>query len=282
MPYLRRLRRKPAQSFCKGWRHTREKRGDCAGRSRPLPRACCWRGWRSGPPLVRDKCVRNQKISAGRHCGAAVSIAGPAGQAGSACGKAVRLAQGGANHWCARGRFIPARAGNRPIARGADCAVPVASFRIGVTIWRLAVAHRDRADGASVGNSPNQWRIMARSSASRPLSWFASKPLPGNGVASQRGTVRRDARRLPQAPGSDAAQARLSRMQACAARCLAGVFTSQRGQPAETASLTGKLASPAGQWRVEILSLGLQQDEQAVLCAVEMALEADVPTKTHF
>ena len=32
---------------------------------------------------------------------------------------------------------------------------------------------------------------------------------------------------------------------------------------------------------VEILALVLQHDEQAVLCAVEMALEAGVPTKTH-
>ncbi len=32
---------------------------------------------------------------------------------------------------------------------------------------------------------------------------------------------------------------------------------------------------------VEILSLVLHHDEQAVLCAVEMALEAGVPTKTH-
>jgi transposase len=32
---------------------------------------------------------------------------------------------------------------------------------------------------------------------------------------------------------------------------------------------------------VEILALVLQHDEQAVLCAVELALEADVPTKTH-
>ena len=32
---------------------------------------------------------------------------------------------------------------------------------------------------------------------------------------------------------------------------------------------------------VDILSLVLQHDEQAVLCAVEMALEAGVPTKTH-
>jgi hypothetical protein len=32
---------------------------------------------------------------------------------------------------------------------------------------------------------------------------------------------------------------------------------------------------------VEILSLVLQHDEQAVLCAVELALEEGVPTKTH-
>jgi hypothetical protein len=32
---------------------------------------------------------------------------------------------------------------------------------------------------------------------------------------------------------------------------------------------------------VDILALVLQHDEQAVLCAVEMALEAGVPTKTH-
>jgi hypothetical protein len=32
---------------------------------------------------------------------------------------------------------------------------------------------------------------------------------------------------------------------------------------------------------VEILALVLLHDEQAVLCAVEMALDADVPTKTH-
>jgi len=31
----------------------------------------------------------------------------------------------------------------------------------------------------------------------------------------------------------------------------------------------------------EILSLVLQHDEQAVLCAVELALEVGVPTKTH-
>jgi hypothetical protein len=32
---------------------------------------------------------------------------------------------------------------------------------------------------------------------------------------------------------------------------------------------------------VEILALVLQHDEQAVLCAVELALQAGVPTKTH-
>ncbi len=32
---------------------------------------------------------------------------------------------------------------------------------------------------------------------------------------------------------------------------------------------------------VEVLSLVLHHDEQAVLCAVELALDADVPTKTH-
>jgi hypothetical protein len=32
---------------------------------------------------------------------------------------------------------------------------------------------------------------------------------------------------------------------------------------------------------VEILALVLQHDEQAVLCAVEMAVDAGVPTKTH-
>ena len=32
---------------------------------------------------------------------------------------------------------------------------------------------------------------------------------------------------------------------------------------------------------VEIMALVLQHDEQAVLCAVELALEAGVPTKTH-
>jgi hypothetical protein len=32
---------------------------------------------------------------------------------------------------------------------------------------------------------------------------------------------------------------------------------------------------------VEVLALVLQHDEQAVLCAVELALEAGVPSKTH-
>lgn len=32
---------------------------------------------------------------------------------------------------------------------------------------------------------------------------------------------------------------------------------------------------------VEILSLVLHHDEQAVLCAVELALEAGAPTRTH-
>ena len=47
--------------------------------------------------------------------------------------------------------------------------------------------------------------------------------------------------------------------------------------------LQGHLLKRAGGDRemVEILSLVLQHDEQAVLCAVELALEAGVPTKTH-
>ena len=40
-------------------------------------------------------------------------------------------------------------------------------------------------------------------------------------------------------------------------------------------------ASPIGQWMVDILALVLHHDEQAVLTAVEMALTAGVPTKTH-
>lgn len=47
--------------------------------------------------------------------------------------------------------------------------------------------------------------------------------------------------------------------------------------------LQGHLLKRAGGDRemVEILSLVLQHDEQAVLCAVELALDAGVPTKTH-
>ncbi len=47
--------------------------------------------------------------------------------------------------------------------------------------------------------------------------------------------------------------------------------------------LQGQLLKRAGGDRemVEILALVLQHDEQAVLCAVELALEAGVPTKTH-
>ena len=47
--------------------------------------------------------------------------------------------------------------------------------------------------------------------------------------------------------------------------------------------LQGHLLKRAGGDRemVEILALVLQHDEQAVLCAVELALEAGVPTKTH-
>ena len=45
---------------------------------------------------------------------------------------------------------------------------------------------------------------------------------------------------------------------------------------------TDACASPAAiaRWS-RFLSLVLHHDEQAVLCAVEMALEAGVPTKTH-
>ncbi|SLN59266.1 hypothetical protein ROG8370_02724 [Roseovarius gaetbuli] len=42
------------------------------------------------------------------------------------------------------------------------------------------------------------------------------------------------------------------------------------------------MRKPGGdQEMVDILSLVLHHDEQAVLCAVEMVLEAGVPTKTH-
>ena len=50
---------------------------------------------------------------------------------------------------------------------------------------------------------------------------------------------------------------------------------------AVTGLLSAMQASPAGQWMVDILSLVLHHDEDAVLCAVELALEAGVPTKTH-
>ena len=47
--------------------------------------------------------------------------------------------------------------------------------------------------------------------------------------------------------------------------------------------LQGQLLKRPGGDRemVEILALVLQHDEQAVLCAVELALEAGVATKTH-
>ena len=47
--------------------------------------------------------------------------------------------------------------------------------------------------------------------------------------------------------------------------------------------LQGKMLRQPGGDRemVDILSLVLHHDEQAVLCAVELALEAGVPTKTH-
>jgi len=53
--------------------------------------------------------------------------------------------------------------------------------------------------------------------------------------------------------------------------------------PAAFRHLQGHLLKRPGGDRemVEILALVLQHDEQAVLCAVELALEASVPTKTH-
>lgn len=53
--------------------------------------------------------------------------------------------------------------------------------------------------------------------------------------------------------------------------------------PAAFRQLQGHLLKRPGGDRemVEILALVLQHDEQAVLCAVELALEAGVPTKTH-
>ena len=47
------------------------------------------------------------------------------------------------------------------------------------------------------------------------------------------------------------------------------------------ASLSAMHASAAGQWMVDILSLVLHYDERTVLQAVELELEAGVPTKTH-
>ncbi len=55
------------------------------------------------------------------------------------------------------------------------------------------------------------------------------------------------------------------------------------GMPDAFRRLQGHLLKRPGGDRemVEILALVLQHDEQAVLCAVELALEAGVPTKTH-
>ena len=53
------------------------------------------------------------------------------------------------------------------------------------------------------------------------------------------------------------------------------------GDQVETASLSAMQASPVGQRMVDILALVLHHEEQAVLTAVELALEAGVPTKTH-
>ena len=40
-------------------------------------------------------------------------------------------------------------------------------------------------------------------------------------------------------------------------------------------------ASPTGQWKVDMLSLVLRHDEQAVLTAVELSLAVGVLTKTQ-
>ena len=55
------------------------------------------------------------------------------------------------------------------------------------------------------------------------------------------------------------------------------------GMPEAFLQLQGHLLKRTGGDRemVDILALVLQHDEQAVLCAVELALEAGVPTKTH-
>ena len=72
-------------------------------------------------PSVRDQWLRDQEISAGGHRQAAVSIAGPAGQAGSVCGKAFRLA-GDATAQVSQRATINARratSGERRATRGA-------------------------------------------------------------------------------------------------------------------------------------------------------------------
>ena len=60
-------------------------------------------------------------------------------------------------------------------------------------------------------------------------------------------------------------------------------FASSEVNEAMVRQLQGHLLKRPGGDRemVEILSLVLHHDEQAVLCAVELALEAGVPTKTH-
>jgi len=72
-------------------------------------------------PSVRDQWLRDQEISAGGHRQAAVLIAGPAGQAGSVCGKAFRLA-GDATAQVSQRATINARratSGERRATRGA-------------------------------------------------------------------------------------------------------------------------------------------------------------------
>ena len=56
----------------------------------------------------------------------------------------------------------------------------------------------------------------------------------------------------------------------------------EQGSPAFRALQQRMLKTPGGDREmVEILALVLQHDEQAVLTAVELALEAGAPTKTH-
>ena len=62
---------------------------------------------------------------------------------------------------------------------------------------------------------------------------------------------------------------------------LTGCKQTVAGQRVVIVSLSAMPASPVGQWMVDILALVLHHDEQAVLTAVEMALAAGVPTKTH-